>query len=130
MLVFYVENFSFKSCILHHRTGGNSWSSGAAPPPPPGTPPASRPNRNHKSGGNSGSSDGGGDGSKSGIGAGGVAGIVISILVVGAIAAFFIIKRRSRKPSMDIEKPENQPFAPLASQEVQGAYPSYFHINI
>ncbi|CAA2969409.1 STRUBBELIG-RECEPTOR FAMILY 6 [Olea europaea subsp. europaea] len=97
----------------------NAWSSGAAPPPPPGTPPASRPNRNHKSGGNSGSSHGGGDGSKSGIGAGGVVGIIISILVVGGIAAFFIIKRRSRKQSMDIEKPEKQPFAPFASQEVQ-----------
>ncbi|CAA3006782.1 STRUBBELIG-RECEPTOR FAMILY 6 [Olea europaea subsp. europaea] len=121
-----VENNHFSGWIpqqlksINLQTGGNSWSSGAAPPPPPGTPPASRPNRNHKSGGNSGSSDGGGDGSKSGIGAGGVAGIVISILVVGAIAAFFIIKRRSRKPSMDVEKPENQPFAPLASQEVQG----------
>ncbi|CAI9767108.1 unnamed protein product [Fraxinus pennsylvanica] len=120
-----VENNRFSGWIpqqlksINLITDGNSWSSGAAPPPPPGTPPASRPNRNHKSGGNSGSSEGGGGGSKSGIGAGGVAGIVISILVVGAIAAFFIIKRRSRKPSMDIEKPENQPFAPLALQEVQ-----------
>ncbi|KAL2539071.1 Protein STRUBBELIG-RECEPTOR FAMILY 7 [Abeliophyllum distichum] len=118
-----VENNHFSGWVpeqlksINPQIGGNSWSSGSAPPPPPGTPPASRPNRNHKSGGNSSSSDGGGSGSKSGIGAGGVAGIVISILVVGAIAAFFIIKRRSRKPSMDIEKPENQPFAPLASQE-------------
>ncbi|CAI9773545.1 unnamed protein product [Fraxinus pennsylvanica] len=120
-----VENNHFNGWIPQQLKGinlqmsGNSWSSGPAPPPPPGTPPASRPNRHHKSGGNSGSSDGGGDGSKSGIGAGGVVGIVISILVVGAIAAFFIMKRRSRKRSMDIEKPENQPFAPLASQEVQ-----------
>ncbi|XP_022866583.1 protein STRUBBELIG-RECEPTOR FAMILY 7-like [Olea europaea var. sylvestris] len=123
-----VENNHFSGWIpqqlkdINLQMGGNSWSSGAAPPPPPGTPPASRPNRNHKSGGNSGSSHGGGDGSKSGIGAGGVVGIIISILVVGGIAAFFIIKRRSRKQSMDIEKPEKQPFAPFASQEVQGAY--------
>ncbi|KAK6118725.1 hypothetical protein DH2020_047530 [Rehmannia glutinosa] len=54
---------------------------------------------------------------KSGIGGGAIAGIVISILVVGAIVAFFIIKRRSRKSSTDIEKLDNQPFAPLASQE-------------
>ncbi|KAG9137638.1 hypothetical protein Leryth_011381 [Lithospermum erythrorhizon] len=108
--------------IKNLKTSGNSWNSGPAPPPPPGTPPARKANPSHKSGNNGGSSDDGGNGggsSKSGIGAGGIAGIVISILVVGAIAAFFIVKRRSRKPSTDIEKLDNQPFAPLASQEVQ-----------
>lgn len=35
--------------------------------------------------------------------------------------AFFLVKRRSRKSSSDIEKLDNQPFAPLAaSNEVQG----------
>ncbi|KAL3528529.1 hypothetical protein ACH5RR_007851 [Cinchona calisaya] len=120
-----VENNHFSGWIpdqlkgINLQSGGNSWTAGPAPPPPPGTPPASRPNRNHKSGGNSksdGSSSGGGN---SGIGGGGVAGIVISILVVGAIVAFFIVKRRSRRPATDIEKVNNQPFAPLASQEVQ-----------
>ncbi|GKV09677.1 hypothetical protein SLEP1_g21139 [Rubroshorea leprosula] len=97
---------------------GNSWSSGPAPPPPPGTPPASS-NRNHKSGSNKSPSDGGsGGGSKSGIGAGGIAGIIISIFVVGGIIAFFLVKKRSRKSSSDIEKPDNQPFVPLASNEV------------
>ncbi|KAK3025120.1 hypothetical protein RJ639_043902 [Escallonia herrerae] len=100
---------------INLQRDGNSFSSGPAPPPPPGTPPASRPNRNHNSGGNNNPSDGGGK--KSGIGGGGVAGIVIAIVVVGAIVAFFILKRRAKKPSMDIEKVDNQPFAPFASQE-------------
>ncbi|KAA8540193.1 hypothetical protein F0562_024244 [Nyssa sinensis] len=106
-----------KNIILQN---GNSWNSGPAPPPPPGTPPASNGNRNPKPGSNNSQSGGGGSGSKkSGIGGGGVAGIVISILVVGAIVAFFILKRRSRRSSMDIEKLDNQPFAPLNSHEVQ-----------
>lgn len=121
-----VENNRFTGWIpaqlkgINLKTGGNSWSSGPAPPPPPGTPPASRPNRNHKSGGNGQPSDNGSGGSgKSGIGGGAIAGIVISLLVVGAIVTFFIVKKRSRKSSLDIEKLDNQPFAPLASQEVQ-----------
>ena len=107
---------------LRDRKDGNSWSSGPAPPPPPGTPPAKRPNPNHNSGGNNSPSDGsaGGGGNKSGIGAGAIAGIVISIFVVGAIVAFFLMKRRSRRSSLDIEKLDSQPFAPLASHEVQG----------
>ncbi|MCE3051320.1 hypothetical protein HAX54_049441 [Datura stramonium] len=77
-------------------------------------------NGNHKSRGN-GSSLGSDGGGKSGIGGGGIAGIVICILVVGAIVAFFIIKKRSRRLSTDVEKLDNQPFAPLTSQEVQDA---------
>ncbi|PON57707.1 Mitogen-activated protein kinase kinase kinase [Parasponia andersonii] len=104
----------------HDRKDGNSWSSGPAPPPPPGTPPANRNNRNHKSGnGNSSSNNGGEGGKSSGIGAGGIAGIVISIFVVGGIIAFFVIKRRSRRSSPDIEKVDKEPFTPLASNEVQ-----------
>lgn len=112
----------FNLSNLHDRKDGNSWSSGPAPPPPPGTPPATRNNRNHKSGSNSSPSDGGSGGgsSKSGIGGGGIAGIVISILIVGAIVAFFLVKRRSKRSSSDIEKLDNEPFAPLASNEVQG----------
>ncbi|XVF25309.1 hypothetical protein REPUB_Repub13aG0202300 [Reevesia pubescens] len=123
----YISNNRFTGWIpnqlksINLQKDGNSWSSGPAPPPPPGTPPATRNNRNHKSGGNSSPSDGGSGGgsSKSGIGGGGIAGIVISILVVGAIVAFFLVKRRSRRSSSDIEKLDNQPFAPLASNEVQ-----------
>lgn len=120
-MIFYVSKkviCNFTMNILHDRKDGNSWSSGPAPPPPPGTPPATR--RHHKSGSNSSPSDGNGS-SKSGIGGGGIAGIVISILIVGAIVAFFLVKRRSRRSSSDIEKlDDNQPFAPLAPNEVQG----------
>ncbi|MBA0662638.1 hypothetical protein Goklo_006726 [Gossypium klotzschianum] len=126
----YVSNNHFTGWIpdqlkrINLQKDGNSWSLGPAPPPPPGTPPATRNNRNHKSGSNSSPSDGdssGGHGgaSKSGIGGGVIAGIVISILIVGALVAFFLVKRRSRRTSSDIEKLDNQPFAPLPSNEVQ-----------
>lgn len=110
------------------RTGGNTWSSGPAPPPPPGTPPVTKGNRDHKSGGHStssgaGTSDGG---KKSGIGGGGIAGIIISILVVGAIIAFFLVKRRSKKSISDVEKLDNQPLAPLTSNEVHGQHLAYY----
>ncbi|KAL6496896.1 hypothetical protein OROGR_028825 [Orobanche gracilis] len=120
-----VENNRFTGWIpqqlrgINLHTNGNSFNAGPAPPPPPGTPPATRPNRNHRpgsDGGSSNSGDSGSGGSKSGIGGGAIAGIIISILVVGAILAFFIIKRRLRKSPSDIEKLNNQPFAPLASQ--------------
>uniref|UniRef100_A0A3Q7FWD9 Protein kinase domain-containing protein n=1 Tax=Solanum lycopersicum TaxID=4081 RepID=A0A3Q7FWD9_SOLLC len=120
-----VEKNHFTGWVPDHLKGitksnGNSWNSGSAPPPPPGTPPASRPH--HKSGGNNSPSDGGssGDGGgKSGIGGGAIAGIVISVLVVGAIVAFFVIKKRLKRSSTDIEKHDDQPFAPLAPpQEV------------
>nr|ABO31100.1 ovule receptor-like kinase 28 [Solanum chacoense] len=120
-----VENNRFTGWVPNHLKGitksnGNSWNSGSAPPPPPGTPPASRPH--HKSGGNNSATDGassGDGGGKSGIGGGAIAGIVISVLVVGAIVAFFVIKKRLKRSSTDIEKHDNQPFAPLAPpQEV------------
>lgn len=128
-----VENNRFTGWIpeqlksINPQTNGNQLNSGPAPPPPPGTPPATRPNRNRGSGGSS--SNGGGNGSgggSSGIGGGAIAGIVIAVLVVGAIAAFFIIKRRSRKSSTDIEKLDNQPFAPQALEEVQEVKPVQF----
>ncbi|XP_073270710.1 protein STRUBBELIG-RECEPTOR FAMILY 6-like [Primulina huaijiensis] len=123
-----VENNHFSGWIPEELKGinlhskGNSWNSGPAPPPPPGTPPASRPNRNNNSGGTGGSSNAG---SKSGIGAGAIAGIVVSVSIVGAIVAFFIIRRRSRRSAMDIEKLDNnRAFSPLASQEAQGTFQS------
>ncbi|PPD99686.1 hypothetical protein GOBAR_DD03326 [Gossypium barbadense] len=78
-------------------------------------------NRKHKSGSDGSASDSGSGGgsSGSGIGGGAIAGIVISILIIGAIVAFFLVKRRSRKSSSDVEKLDNQPLAPLASNEVQ-----------
>ncbi|KAL5579691.1 hypothetical protein UlMin_012133 [Ulmus minor] len=119
-----IENNHFSGWIpdslknINLEKNGNSWSSGPAPPPPPGTPPAGRNNRNRNSGGGSSSNGGEGD-KKSGIGGGAIAGIVISLLVVGGIVAFFLIKKRSRRSSTDIEKVDNEPFAPLASNEVQ-----------
>ncbi|XP_061340899.1 protein STRUBBELIG-RECEPTOR FAMILY 7 isoform X2 [Gastrolobium bilobum] len=120
-----VENNHFTGWIpeqlknINLQKDGNAWSSGPAPPPPPGTPPISK-SPTHKSGGHSTSSDGGTSdgGKKSGIGGGGVAGIVISILVVAAIVAFFLVKRRSKKSFSDREKLDNQPLAPLTSNEV------------
>ncbi|KAK4268992.1 hypothetical protein QN277_022206 [Acacia crassicarpa] len=108
---------------INLQKDGNAWSSGSAPPPPPGTPPATRSTRTHKTSGGSGRnapSDAGASDNdkKSGIGGGVIAGIVISILIVGAIVAFFLMKRRSTKPSSDIENVDKMPFAPLASNEV------------
>ncbi|KAE8659595.1 Protein STRUBBELIG-RECEPTOR FAMILY 7 [Hibiscus syriacus] len=124
----YISNNHFTGWIpdqlksINLQTDGNSWSSGLAPPPPPGTPPAPRNNTMHKSVSHTSPPDSGsssGSTSKSGIGGGGIAGIVISILIVSAILAFFLVKRRSRRSSSDIEKLDNQSFAPLASKEVQ-----------
>ncbi|GKB33756.1 STRUBBELIG-receptor family 7-like protein isoform X1 [Tanacetum coccineum] len=41
-------------------------------------------------------------------------GIVISVLVVAALIAFFLIKKRSKKSSTDIEKTDDQFFAPVS----------------
>lgn len=125
-----IENNHFTGWIpeqlknINLQKNGNSWSSGPAPPPPPGTPPVTKNKGDHKSGGghspssDSGSSDGS---KKSGIGGGAIAGIVISILVVGAIVAFFLVKKKSKKKSFgDVEKLDNQPLAPLTSNEVHG----------
>ncbi|KAJ4951785.1 hypothetical protein NE237_028617 [Protea cynaroides] len=102
---------------INIQSGGNTFTSGPAPPPPPYTPPP--PKTNPKSGSSNSPSNSNG-GKTSGIGAGGVAGIVISILVVGAIVAFFLMKKRSRRPASDVEKFDNDgPFTPLASNEVK-----------
>lgn len=51
---------------------------------------------------------------------------MISILVVGAIVVFFLVKKRSKKKSFgDVEKLDNQPLAPLTSNEVHGQNPAY-----
>ncbi|KAG9159050.1 hypothetical protein Leryth_018593 [Lithospermum erythrorhizon] len=129
-----VENNRFTGWVPDRLKGinnlkmdGNTWTSGPAPPPPPGTPPVKKPRQKPNSGDDSRSSNGGApssgnnssDSGKSGIGAGAIAGIVMSVLVVGVIVVFFLMKRRSRKPYSDIEKPGNKPFASPAMQEVQ-----------
>ncbi|XP_024969192.1 protein STRUBBELIG-RECEPTOR FAMILY 7-like isoform X1 [Cynara cardunculus var. scolymus] len=120
----YVANNKFTGWVpsrlknINLQKDGNSWNSGPAPPPPPGTPASGGGSRNRQPSGNrSPSTDNSNDGGKkSGVSGGAIAGIVISILVVGAVIAFFLLKKRSRKSPADIEKTENQPFTPLASQ--------------
>ncbi|MCD9640296.1 hypothetical protein HAX54_025499 [Datura stramonium] len=122
-----LENNQFSGGIpeklkgIIQKSNSNTGSSGPAAPSPPGAPPANKSAQSHKSGGKGSPSSGGGrsdSGEKSGISGGGIAGIVISVSVVGAVAAIFIIKKRRKKSSMDIEKLGVQPFA-LDSPEVQ-----------
>ena len=99
------------------RKDGNNWNSGPAPPPPPGTTPSpkGRSSRGNDSPSGSGSK-------KTGIGGGGIAGIIISIFVVGGIVAFFLVKRRSKRSSLDLEMHDNQPFVSLSStNDMQGS---------
>ncbi|KAK8969364.1 Protein STRUBBELIG-RECEPTOR FAMILY 7 [Platanthera guangdongensis] len=104
--------------INNLQTGGNSWSTGPAPPPPPHTsPPAGVPSN---PGQGSGSNDSPTGGKRSGIGGGGIAGIIISILVVGAIVAFFLLKRRTRKFSREDHLEQDQPFTSFASNGING----------
>lgn len=111
---------------LCYREGANSWSFGLAPPPPPGTP-VNQNYRYHKPGINYSplSSDAGGGGSsRSGISGGAIAGILISVIVVGAVLAYLLVKRRPKRSSTDIEKQKqklgNLPSVSPASNEVQG----------
>ncbi|KAF6174995.1 hypothetical protein GIB67_026483 [Kingdonia uniflora] len=106
--------------INNLQTDGNSWTTGPAPPPPPFTPPPGKTSPNKQPATNSNPSGANGGSKKSGIGGGAIAGIIISLLVVGAIVAFFLFKRRSRKRSSDVEKVEiDRPFTSLAPNEVQ-----------
>jgi len=50
---------------------------------------------------------------------------VISVIVVGAIVAFFLVKRKSKKSSSDLEKLGNQSTIPLPSNEVPGMHLAY-----
>ncbi|KAI3984488.1 hypothetical protein MKX01_033981 [Papaver californicum] len=102
------------------KTSGNQWYSGPAPPAPPGPPRHTKP-KPKADGNGDGKSDTNGGGKKSGLGGGAIAGILISLLVVGAVVAFFLVKKkRSKKSSTDIEKHEvDHQFTPLASNEVK-----------
>ncbi|XP_022152611.1 protein STRUBBELIG-RECEPTOR FAMILY 6-like isoform X2 [Momordica charantia] len=126
-----VENNNFTGWIperlknINIQEGANSWSFGLAPPPPPGTP-VNQNYRYHKPGINYSplSSDAGGGGSsRSGISGGAIAGILISVIVVGAVLAYLLVKRRPKRSSTDIEKQKqklgNLPSVSPASNEVQ-----------
>jgi hypothetical protein len=97
------------------RTTGNSFSNGPAPPPPPGTTPTPTPQRTAPPSRNAsnGSSDSGSQHSK--LQGGAIAGIVICLLVVGAMVTFFVIKRKSWKFSVRRDPEQNEPLSPLAS---------------
>ncbi|XP_020576184.1 protein STRUBBELIG-RECEPTOR FAMILY 6-like isoform X2 [Phalaenopsis equestris] len=95
------------SIHLEDLSYGNSWSAGPAPPPPPYTPPPAR--RTHPgqiSGGGNSLSDGVSSRKNSGFGGGVIAPIVIAIaiLAIGAMMAFFLVKRRTRNTSGEEKK--------------------------
>uniref|UniRef100_A0ACD5YWX7 Uncharacterized protein n=1 Tax=Avena sativa TaxID=4498 RepID=A0ACD5YWX7_AVESA len=99
--------------INNLQTTGNSFSNGPAPPPPPGTTPAPQRPAVPSSSGSNALSDSGSKHSK--LQGGAVAGIVICLLVVGAIVTFFVIKRKSWKLSLRRDPEQNEPLSPLAS---------------
>ncbi|RLM52648.1 protein STRUBBELIG-RECEPTOR FAMILY 6-like [Panicum miliaceum] len=104
------------------QTDGNSWSTGPAPPPPPPpftAPPHSRSNRRKSPGQHFNGSNNSSSGGSSGIGAGAIAGIIISVLVIGAVVAFFLIKRKQRKGAMPEHYEQRQPFNSFPSNELK-----------
>ncbi|CAM8958890.1 unnamed protein product [Rhodiola kirilowii] len=117
---------------INLQKDGNAFSTAPAPPPPPGTPPPlvpvtpsgdldsgkrNTPPKSSGEGSGSENDSNGGGGSKSGIGAG-IAGVVVCLLV-GAILAFFLVKRkRSKKASPDVEKPDKLSFNPIPTKDV------------
>ncbi|CAN6311306.1 unnamed protein product [Urochloa humidicola] len=106
------------------QTDGNSWSTGPAPPPPPFTaPPRSPSNRRKSPGQHSNGSNNSSSGGSSGIGAGAIAGIIVSVLVIGAVVAFFLIKRKQRKGAMPEHYEQCQPFNSFPSTEVKEMKP-------
>ncbi|KAK4395012.1 protein STRUBBELIG-RECEPTOR FAMILY 6 [Sesamum angolense] len=100
-----IENNHFTGWIpeqlkgINLKTSGNSFNSGPAPPPPPGTPPATRPPTTD------------------------LEVVVVVHPMMEEVEMEEANRKRSRKPATDIEKLDNQPFAPLASQEVQEVKP-------
>ncbi|VAH27946.1 unnamed protein product [Triticum turgidum subsp. durum] len=101
------------------QTTGNSFSNGPAPPPPPATNPTPTPTPTPQrpalpsSNDNNGPSNSGSKHSK--LQGGAIAGIVICLLVLGAMFAFFVIKRKSWKLSRGQDPEQKEPLSPLAS---------------
>lgn len=108
--------------VVVYRTDGNSWSTGSAPPPPPFTAPPRSRNRRKSPGQHSNGSNNSSSGGSSSIGAGAIAGIIISVLVVGALVAFFLIKRNKRKSAMPEHYEQRQPFNSFPSNEVKSEF--------
>lgn len=105
--------------INNLNTVGNSWSNEPAPPPPPYTspPPGRRSNPGRRSEGRKIPSNG--DGKSSGINGGVIAGIVIAVVVISALIVFFLVKKKARKSSGEEHHEQDQPFTPLASNEIK-----------
>ncbi|CAL5061621.1 unnamed protein product [Urochloa decumbens] len=114
--------------INNLQTSGNSFKDGPAPPPPPSPPPSppSSPPSSYtpspswrspvpSADGNNSPTEDGGKGKHSKLGGGAVAGIVICLLVVGALVAFLVIKRKSWRLSRGQYPEQNEPLSPLAS---------------
>ncbi|KAH9626725.1 hypothetical protein KSS87_010664 [Heliosperma pusillum] len=100
---------------INLQKDGNSWSDGPAPPSPPGSRSPKKSATHKKSSDSSQSSNS----SKSGINAGAIVGIILAIAAVVAIVGFVIFKRKSRRPTSDIEKIEiKKPFVTVASTDV------------
>ncbi|KAG0479497.1 hypothetical protein HPP92_010136 [Vanilla planifolia] len=107
--------------INNLNTDGNSWSTGTAPPPPPfiPPPPSRRSSPGQHSEGSNKSSPSHDGGKNSGIGVGVIVGIIISVLAVSAIVVFLLLKRKARKTSREEHSEQDQPFAPLAFNEIK-----------
>ncbi|XP_006650171.1 protein STRUBBELIG-RECEPTOR FAMILY 7 [Oryza brachyantha] len=118
--------------ISNLQISGNSFSNSPAPSSPPSTASQSPPRQPSKgnpgnsnknpsiaSNGDDGSDggDGGGGGRSSKVGGGAVAGIVISVVVLGAMVAFFLIKRKSMRDQRGGDPEKNEPLTlrPIAS---------------
>ncbi|CAN6226110.1 unnamed protein product [Urochloa humidicola] len=107
--------------INNLQTSGNSFNDGPAPPPPPPspvssyTPPPSQRPPVPSADSNSSPTEDGVKGKHSKLGGGAVAGIVICLLVVGALVTFLVIKRKSWRLSREQDPEQNEPLSPLAS---------------
>ncbi|KAF8698693.1 hypothetical protein HU200_034943 [Digitaria exilis] len=114
------------------QTSGNSFSNSPAPvataPPsdsPPSRPSPSSSHSNDNSTRSRGSdNDNSSSGSKSSkVGNAAVAGIVITLVVVGALVAFFLIKRKSMKRKQGGDPEKNAHLSPLASGKIKQLRP-------
>lgn len=113
----WIPNQLHKINSLH--TDGNSWTNGAAPPPPPyiPPPPGRHVNPGQRSGG--GNSPFHDDRKSSGVNGGVIAGIIVSVIVVSSLFVFFLVKRKTRRSSREEHLEQDQPFGPLASNEIK-----------
>jgi hypothetical protein len=117
---------------IYCRTDGNSFGNSPLPPPAPTSQTAPPPepsstgspsdsnsnpstnNNNSLPSGSNGGNVGGTDGGKRKVGGGAVAGIVISLAALGAMVAFFLVKRKSMRLQHGGDPEKNVPLTSLA----------------